>query len=98
MDIERLKELRNELYGFVQMGGRGSGKTKMVKTLYDTQTLIDEAIARQSVTSEEVAEAIEWMREELVYAVYDQHDHKAFCIDLAITALQAYDPEPQKGE
>ena len=48
--------------------------------------------ARQSVKSEEVAEAIEWMREELVCAEYDQHDHKAFCIDLAITALQAYQP------
>lgn len=74
MDIERLKELREEVFE--------DYKAYMVKNLKDEDgkvypstvpldecspigkdllELIDEAIARQSVKSEEVAEAIEWL-------------------------------------
>ena len=81
MDIERLKELKEIVYYNTWLSD---------KSTEDLTMMLDEAIARQSATSEEVAEAIEWMREELVCAEHDQHDHKAFCIDLAITALQAF--------
>ena len=85
MDIERLKELKSWVSDLRKFG---------VSEGNEIIVLIDEAIARQSVKSEDVQMAIEWMREERVYAEYDQHDHKAFYIVGNWKPL----PEPPKGE
>jgi hypothetical protein len=63
----------------------------------DLLTLIDAAIARQSVKSEEVAEAIDMLKElqhdNYVFQNYTEQDVKNYgLISLAITALQAYEP------
>ena len=109
MDIERLKELREEVFE--------DYKAYMVKNLKDEDgkvypstvpldecspigkdllKLIDEAIARQSVKSEEVAEAIDilidWDNENFEdrsVGIYIDSDMK-FAVPLAVTALQAY--------
>ena len=101
MDIERLKEL--QIAKQVLMLNKAvveydlatsKDDQDFIKAVETAITLIDAEIARQSVKSEDVAEAIEWMREERVYAEYDQHDHKAFYIVGNWKPL----PEPPKGE
>ena len=60
-----------------------------------TKTRVDEtlqAIARQSVKSEEVAEAIEWAQSMEVLYEEEQMPECADCVKTAITALQAYQP------
>jgi len=60
MDIERLKELRGEVsnVAFIALSKLvdKNARANVVKFGEDLQELIDEAIARQSVKSEEVAE------------------------------------------
>lgn len=60
---------------------------------------IDEAIARQSATSEEVQEAIGLLSGKS-YGTHNLSCDCVFCkaIDLAITALQAYQPTISKTE
>ncbi len=66
MDIERLKELKSEVsnmafIAFSKLTDKNA-RANIVKTGNDLQKLIDEAIARQSVKSEEaVRDAIEWL-------------------------------------
>lgn len=59
MDIERLKELKSEVsnmafIAFSKLTDKNA-RANIVKTGNDLQKLIDEAIARLSVTSEDVA-------------------------------------------
>ena len=93
MDIERLKELRKAL----------NAENWNAKTMIEVIALVDEAIARQSVKSEDVAEAISWVtntRHSNQYmsgnwtAPMKNHINRAIQ-DTIITALQAYEP---KGE
>ena len=108
MDIERLKELKlavcvvfqHWLYTAANQKGVDNTESKKFfkKDAEYIHDLIDEAIARQSVKSEEVQEAIEWATEELNDSIRYQHNYKAGCLDTIITALQAYQPEPPKGE
>lgn len=86
MDIERLKELQGLTEQLYQDGN--------VPLAYcdDIMELIDEAIAHQTVKSEEVAEAIEYFEEILPYMAGDQSEPK---YRLVITALQAYQPKPE---
>ena len=60
MDIERLKELREEVsnVAFIALSKLvdKNARANVVKFGEDLQELIDEAIARQSATSEEVVE------------------------------------------
>jgi NAD-specific glutamate dehydrogenase len=65
--------------------------------LSDSVDAIDAAIARQSVKSEDVAEAIDMLKElqhdNYVFQNYTEQDVKNYgLISLAITALQAYEP------
>ena len=98
MDIEMLKELKKEV-------AESNLKVTGVGYLTDLQDLINAEIARQSVTSEDVAEAISQMNEALgteylesdgEWTCYNEFSTNA--IRTAITALQAYQPEPPKGE
>jgi|LSQX01.2.fsa_nt_gb hypothetical protein len=89
MDIERLKELRKKIPEYY---GNGFMSLVHCDNMLD---LIDDAIARQSVKSEEVAEAIEVL--ECIYPsqkeiMSGEYPHVADALDLAITALQAYQP------
>ena len=101
MDIERLKELRKKIPEYY---GNGFMSLVHCDNMLD---LIDDAIARQSVKSEEVAEAIGDLLDMKEHWCADSTDNDAISIDLAITALQAYQadvthwkplPEPPKGE
>ena len=89
MDIEKLKELRAE---FEQMRKHNDRHYMSTITEDDVIVLIDEAIARQSVKSEEVAEAIGDLLDMKEHWCADSTDNDAVSIDLAITALQAYQP------
>lgn len=86
MDIERLKELvqaeDSDLWDY---------KVELIG-------LLDEAIARQSVKSEEVAEAIGDLLDMKEHWCADSTDNDAISIDLAITALQDYQPTISKTE
>ena len=66
MDIERLKELQKQVSGIVfivlSVLTDKKARANTVKFGEDLQTIIDEAIARQSVKSDEVQEAIEILR------------------------------------
>lgn len=101
MDIERLKELKQQIKG-VHDGINGDD----LNLLYDLLPLVDAAIARQSVKSEEVAEAIEVLEKQnrgtrmWAEKINDGADwEKLIKInDLAITALQAYQPTISKTE
>ena len=84
MDIERLKELRRQIVG-EHWGINGDD----LKLLYNLLPLVDEAIARQSVKSEDVQEAIEHF-EALIYIGADKYLESKY--NLAIAALQAYQP------
>lgn len=100
MDIERLKEdIRNveyELeYGEEEHLGRIAADVNCLRSVID---FANEAIARQSVKSEEVAEAIEYVESVKGYLndVCDHQDPKTYdSLDLAITALQQM--KPPKG-
>lgn len=83
MDIERLKELRNRV--LTEIDDQTGGLTD--EDLERIITLIDAEIARQSVKSEEVADAIDALK---VCAWRNPDMNKQ--ITLAITALQAYQP------
>ena len=92
MDIERLKELKQRIEDIHwQINSQIA-----FSLLCDLLPLVDEAIARQSVKSEDVAEAIEQLRSEYLDD-FDGYSPET-CgkwnrnIDLAITALQAYRP------
>ena len=103
MDIERLKELRRQIVG-EHWGINGDD----LKLLYNLLPLVNEAIARQSVKSEEVRDAIEWFRFskvkfergfEAVKNSKSDYRHDAWVntiktFNLAVTALQAYQPKP----
>ena len=64
------------------------------------------AIARQSATSEEVQEAIEyvndWRKESMTFdravGILPPTSEETKAYETILTALQAYDPEPPKGE
>jgi len=86
MDIERLKELRKKIPEYY---GNGFMSLVHCDNMLD---LIDDAIARQSVKSEEVAEAIGDLLDMKERWCADSTDNDAISIDLAITALQAYQP------
>ncbi|MDD5459967.1 MAG: hypothetical protein PHF37_11315 [Phycisphaerae bacterium] len=120
MDIERLKKLKQQVFDSFQLyevkmqnNFDESMKTatptgEMDDDGKDLTALIDEAIARQSVKSEEVAEAIEWIQDSLdhykmsieMYSECEIGDnwHKAVKnAETAITALQAYQPTTRKN-
>ena len=86
MDIERLKELRKKIPEYY---GNGFMSLVHCDNMLD---LIDDAIARQSVKSEEVAEAIGDLLDMKEHWCADSTDNDAISIDLAITALQDYQP------
>ena len=76
MDIERLNNLKLQQYNMMAYS----------QVRNDFVKLIDAEIARQSATSEEVQEAIE-----RIHCTKWDHDKTWYnTIDLAITALQAY--------
>lgn len=90
MEIERLekrKEITEHLYqdGYVPL-----------TYCDDIIALIDAEIARQSVTSEEVAEAINDVRDSLIHSetngIYCEKPINQRTAKLAITALQQYQP------
>ena len=83
MDIERLKELRKRLEYNSEL------EDEEIENLWE---LIDEAIARQSATSEEVAEAISWAQGMEILYTEKQMPECANCAKTAITALQEYEP------
>ena len=99
MDIERLKELKLAVGVVFQhwldtaATQKGFDNTESKKFFeHDAehiQEILDEAIARQSVKSEDVAEAIEYFEDTMQFISGEpqEKDHK-----LAITALQAYQP------
>ena len=99
MDIERLKELKDHRFILSDIGEDliGTGVTRSLIAL------LDEAIARQSVKSEEVAEAIEWVTNTRHRNQYMSGDWTApmgnhinrTIQDTIITALQAYQPKPE---
>lgn len=102
MDFDELKEdVRNieyELeYGEEQNVERVAVNVKCLRSVID---FANEAIARQSTTSEEVKDAIE----ELMYGSWQSYKDGYpitlgdKTIYLAITALQEYQPETPKGE
>ena len=95
MNIERLKEIRDFLSHSLFCLGRRSGKTIAFEVFRDIEKLIDEAIARQSVTSEDVQRAIGDLLDMKEHWCADSTDNDAISIDLAIAALQQYQP---KGE
>ncbi|MFA7200566.1 MAG: hypothetical protein WC098_04030 [Bacteroidales bacterium] len=92
MDIERLKELRKKIPEYY---GNGFMSLVHCDNMLD---LIDDAIARQSVKSEEVAEAIGDLLDMKEHWCADSTYNDAISIDLAITALQAYQPTISKTE
>ena len=89
MNIERLKELKSWVSDLRKFG---------VSEGNEIIVLIGEAIARQSVKREDVAEAIEEMAQASDRAHYSQDGNHVKLpvslktIDLAIAALQAYQP------
>ena len=88
MNIERLKKLRAILERNSEL------EDEQIEILWE---LIDTAIARQLVKSEEVAEAIDLLMElqhdNYVFQNYTEQDIKNYgLISIAITALQAYEP------
>lgn len=91
LSFERLKELKAE---FEQMRKYNDRHYMSTITEDDVLEALDEAIARQSVESEEVAEAID----ELMFGSWQfyKDDYpitlRDKTIDIAITALQAYQP------
>ena len=94
MDIERLKEdIRNVEYdleyGEEQNQGRIAVNVNCLRSLID---FANEAIARQSVKSEEVAEAIEYYVFNLTERLRDGKDEVTKRFETVITALQAYQP------
>ena len=93
MDIERLKKLRAILERNREL------EDEQIEILWE---LIDTAIARQLVKSEEVAEAIELLMElqhdNYVFQNYTEQDIKNYgLISIAITAMQAYQPTTRKN-
>lgn len=100
MNIERLKELKVE---FEQMRKHNDRHYMSTITEDDVLEVLDEAIARQSAedknvpTSEDVAEAIGLLSGKS-YGTHNLSCDCVFCkaIDLAITALQAYEPTTRK--
>ena len=103
MNFEKLKELKSWASDLRKFG---------VSEGNEIIVLIDEAIARQSATSEEVSEAIEWQVSLKDYhqnkwgktepewqqepGAQSQHNEMMKAIDLAIAALQAYEPTTRK--
>lgn len=101
MDIEKLKELKNQIEG-VHVGINGDD----FKLLYNLLPLVDEAISRQTVKSEDVQREINRLTDALkqtkeaakelkeqkyavnMLPVYNQIKS----LELQITALQAYQP------
>ena len=99
MDIESLKEdIRNVEYDLEYGEEQDQGNVAVnVECLRSVINFANEAIARQT-TSEEVAEAIEYIGsvKGCLNDVVCHQDPKTYkSLDLAITALQAYQP---KGE
>ena len=95
MDIERLKELKEQI-----RGSRDGINGDDLNLLYDLLPLVDAAIARQSAedknvpTSEEVAGAIEDLT--TLSKMWKEIGQPTKEIDLAIAALQAYEPTTRK--
>ncbi len=83
LSFERLKELKSWVSDLRKFG---------VSEGNEIIALIDEAIARQSVKSEDVAEAIGDLLDMKEHWCADSTDNDAISIDLAITALQDYQP------
>ena len=109
MDIERLKALRTLVSGYYTEFDVGMNTYVTEAVGKELLNLIDEAIARQSATSEEVAEAIEWHKNCLQYYKDEDKEIRSHyggnlpswvvesikASDVSIKALQAYEP---KGE
>ena len=101
MDIERLKDLKQQIRGSHD-GINGDD----LNLLYDLLPLVDEAIARQSVTSEEVQRVIDWLAtgdfeiiagDEEYIANSSHHPNTSRFRKTAIIALQAYQPTTRKN-
>lgn len=92
MDIEGLKELRGA-FDSGQVTDQGYAQDQD-----DILALIDAEIARQSVTSEEVTEAIEELMSGIWQLSKDGYPITlgGKTLGLAITALQAYQPTTRK--
>jgi hypothetical protein len=95
MDIERLKKFREWMTAKSPQGMTNAETSEIVLEL------IDEAIARQSATSEDVAEAIGWLEtgrfeipagDEEYTANSSHHPNTARFRQTAIIALQEYQP------
>lgn len=89
MDTERLKELKEFLSHSFFCYGRRSGKTITSEFFRDVELLIDEALAKQSATSEDVAEAIEYYTH-VAKITKGEESLAETSANLAITALQQY--------
>jgi hypothetical protein len=99
MDIERLKELSDcgrELYMLndENLMERIQSDNQLQNYLSDSVDAIDEAIARQSVKSEDVAEAIDVLKElqhdNYVFQNYTEQDVKNYGFYPCHHRLQAY--------
>lgn len=93
MDIERLKELKADFEKACKYNDMYYMSTVAENDMLE---LIDEAIARQSVTSEEVQEAIEYLQPLTEHPIMSGNFAKH--IKTAVTALQAYQPWIQVSE
>ena len=97
LSFERLKELKAE---FEQMRKYNDRHYMSTITEDDVLEVLDEAITRQSVKSEEVQKAINEIESAFdgevivngLVGVVSEYQFKVETIDLAITALQAYQP------
>jgi hypothetical protein len=101
MDIEKLKEdIRNVEYDLEYGEDQDQGKVAVnVECLRSVINFAKEAIARQSVKSEEVQEAIDMLqviRPSENEIKSGEYPDVADAIDLAIAALQAYQPTTRK--
>lgn len=93
MDIERLKELHRIVSNEFEVFNEKTQHFCITPIGKDLITLIDEAIDRQSVTSEEVRRAIELLREPSKYMDYYWLDAQMNdALNLAITALKEDQP------
>lgn len=103
MTIKELEELKE--YAATKLHGHAN-EDDPLETTYTEQDqqilgLIDAEIERQSVTDEEISEAIEYFKRLKIYAVefekeFPEMPQALDMADLAIKALEAYRPE--RGE
>ena len=97
MDIERDLEILIDKHKGKQVGLGEIRLDCFAEDCLKEIRRLKSAIARQSVKSEEVQEAIGDLMDMKEHWCADSTDNDAISIDLAITALQAYEPTTRKN-